>query len=177
MKDNQYYENAQLKRNLTKNDLNPEWTYFDEEEPIEDETVDPVSVARVIISTIIQASGGNTVKLQAIMAVFAGMSLRESGEVCGRSHEFVRLQINSLKEPYPELYEVLVDKKRFQVTSLVPIGKSKKWKVENEHTGKSLYLDNLFQYCKDNDLDYHRIIHRIRCNDGKYEHLTFTKNY
>ena len=111
--------------------------YFDEKEPEDNRTVFD---ARLIISTIISASKGNLHRLQAIMSLFAGLSLRESAEVCGKSHEYVRLVSKSIKDEFPELYSVLTNNVRDTVKSLIPIAGVHKWEVKNIKRNKELKI-------------------------------------
>ena len=122
--------------------------FFDEVE--KDEPRD-VYDCRLVLTTIIKASNGNLSKLQAIMCLFAGLSLRESADICGKSHEYVRLMALSIKEEHPDLYTVLTNNVRGTVDSLIPVGKSKKWKLTNMETNKTIYVSNLSKYCRDND--------------------------
>jgi hypothetical protein len=125
--------------------------YFDEKEEYKE--VRGVFDARLIISTIISASKGDMHRLQSIMSLFAGLSLRESAAICGKSHEYVRLVAKSIKEDYPELYEVITANVRGTVDSLIPLAGVHKWSIENEETGEIEYSSNLSQYCRDKGLN------------------------
>jgi len=82
MKNNPQFEFA-----LSGSFTNPDFIYFDED--IEDE--DTLLTARIVIVTLVDASKGSTTRLQALMCIFAGLTLRQAAEHCGKSYEWVRL--------------------------------------------------------------------------------------
>jgi len=171
MKDNDLYNWS-----LTQESTEPE-IYFDEKDEADEKYADSLLGARLVISMLIDASNNNTNKLQALMCIFAGMSLREAGSVCNKSYEYVRLQIESIKDSHKLLYNVLIDKTRYKVTSLIPMGKSKKWKIIDRDLDKTIYTDNLFGFCRDKSLQYSSVQNRIRCANGVYLNYTITKQF
>lgn len=157
--------------------------YFDD--PEEDEYdrpgADSAAGARIVISMLLQASGGNLVKLQALMCVFAGMTLREAAGQCGKSHEYVRLQIASIEEKCPHLHTVLVDSRhRYKVPALIPMG-SRKWTITNKDSNRTVYTDNLRQWCRDKKAVYHKVRYCIDNSCGNCNlsgtRFTITRNY
>lgn len=162
--------------------VDPDIFFDDEPEDTDRVASNSLTGARLIISTLIAASDGNMLKLQALMCVFAGMTLREVAEVCGKSHEYVRLQIKSVESTHPELYSVLVDTRyRYKVPSLVPVG-AEKWTIRNKASNRTVYSGNLRDWCRDKGYPYHKVRYRVDKADGVYraeDGLTFTitRNY
>lgn len=145
--------------------------FFDESESNERRLSDTPLGARIVVSQLIEASSGNTTKLQSLMCIFSGLSLREAAKHCDTSHEYVRIQVESIKDDFPALYSVLTDRDRFTVTSIIPIGKNKRWKITNLETKKTSYFDNLFRWCQKNGMSYSKIRHAMRCKDGFFRNL------
>lgn len=169
-KDNPLYSWA-----LTQASSEPD-IYFDE--PEESESPERFTVARLIISQLIQASGGDTIKLQSLMCIFAGMSLREAARQCGRSHECVRKHVLSIEDDYPALFEVLDNRNQHLITSLIPTCSAYKWRVTKGKKDK--YLNNLKGWCEKKNIPYQMLYHRIRRNDDNmvtYNGTTYKKNY
>lgn len=142
MNDNPAFEYAQSQASTEADHV-----YFDEDGPTQSEEFRILSITRHMISILVEASGGSMSKLQALMCVFAGMSFREAGTVCSRSHEWVRLQVISIKDVYPELYNVLVSPFR-SIKSLVPVGCPTKWTVEDTETGGVKHVDDLAKWVR-----------------------------
>lgn len=116
--------------------------YFDEEEE-EEELSETQDGARIIITMFVDASQGDPQKLYALMCIFAGMTLREASKICGQSHEWIRQHVKSVEKNYPELYKILVDRKRELVPSLVPQKHYYNWTVTDTETGKSYGINSL----------------------------------
>lgn len=120
--------------------------YFDEdEEPEEIERGDDI---RLVIATIVDASRGSTKRLQAIMCLFAGLSLREAATVCGRSHEYVRKTSLGIKESHPALYSVLTHQVRGTVKAIIPNSNQVGYAVEDITTGKSVCVRVLTEWSR-----------------------------
>jgi hypothetical protein len=146
----------------------PDFIYFDE---VNERDVvrmsDTEFGARKVISVLLSASEGDIIKLQALMCLFSGMTLREAAKVCNKSHEYVRLVTKSIKRSHPELYEVLINNK-YRVECLMPTV-STKWTIVNLNSNRKIYTDNLSSWCKKKKVKNHVIQWRLRKKNGVWE--------
>ncbi len=171
MDDNPQYLWAQT-QNLT-SPTSPEFIYFDEnDEEEEPEELKILKNTRLIITKIIEAAGKDSTRLHAFMCLFAGLSLREAGSICGISHEKVRLEVLKIKDTHTHLYQLLTSK-RWTVESLIP-RTSKKWKIENTKTGRIYTVDKLTDFCETHKYNYNSVKSSVSKN-GKYNIYNITK--
>ena len=145
----------------------PDFIYFDEDVEEEVRMSDTNFGARFVISTLLSASDGDIIKLQALMCLFSGMTLREAAKVCNKSHEFVRLVTNGIKLSHPELWAVLVDNK-YRVQCLSPTVATK-WTIINLNSNRKVYTDNLSSWCQKKKVKNHVIQWRLRKKDGIWQ--------
>lgn len=145
----------------------PNFIYFDEQESEEQERLSDTTLgARLIISMLLNASEGNLTKLHALLSVFSGQTLREAGKTIGKSHEYVRLVVESIKGDYPELHGVLTENK-YKVETLVP-KMTKKWSIINLNSNRTHFCDSLLKWCEEQNIPYHIIRNRIEKKNGYY---------
>jgi len=161
MKDNPSFEWA--KNHIA---YSPDFIFFDEQDEIQEKMSDTTLGARLIISQLLSASDGNLTKLHALLCIFSGQTLRESGKTIGKSHEFVRLAVESIKTDYPELHGVLTDN-RYKVDALIP-KHTKKWTIKNLDSNRTEFCDSLLAWCEDKNIQYHIIRNRLEEKDGIY---------
>ena len=162
--------------------IEPNFIYFDEKQN-EDEIErlsDTTLGARLIISMLLNASEGNLTKLHALLCVFSGQTLREAGKTIGKSHEYVRLVVESIKGDYPELHGVLTENK-YKVETLVP-KMTKKWSIINLKSNRTHFCDSLLKWCEEQNIPYHVIRNRIEKKNGFYlddegNNFKIRKNY
>jgi hypothetical protein len=157
-----------------------DFIYFDEEDEKEKVRMsDTIFGARTVISTLLSASKGNLVKLQALMCMFSGMTLREAAKVCCKSHEYIRLVTESIKISHPELYMVLIDN-RYSIECLIPVAATK-WTVININSNRKVYTNMLSAWCRKKKVAYHVIQDRLRRCEGIWKdgenHYQIKRNY
>lgn len=121
--------------------------YFDDPEPEERETP-AVDGLRLVFSMLISAAGGDIHRLHVYMAMFAGMSLREAGRQCGRSHEYCRKAALRLQASHPALYAIMTAPNRHVVTAIVPTGNACRWAIHDAATGKTEHMESLIGWPK-----------------------------
>jgi hypothetical protein len=133
----------------------PDFIYFDEQENEDHGRLsdNPLS-ARLIISMLLSASQNNL------------LTLREAGAQIGKSHEYVRLVVESIKKDFPELYGVLTENK-YKVETLVP-QLSKKWTIINLNSNRTYFCDSLLKWSEEQNIPYHVIRNRVEKKDGYY---------
>ena len=158
-----------------------DFIYFDEKENEDQERLSDTTIgARLIISMLLNASEGNLTKLHALLSVFSGLTLREAGKQIGKSHEYVRLVVESIKEDYPELYGVLTNNK-YKVETLVP-KMTKKWSIINLNSNRTYFCDSLLKWSEEQNIPYHVIRNRVEKKNGYYlddegNNYKITRNY
>jgi len=147
--------------------------YFDE--PKAPEVSKRSDGVRLVMATIIDASNGNTKKLQAIMCLFAGLSLRESSVICSRSHEWVRKVSIGIERSHPELYGVITNNVRGTVQCLIPSVKRVEYVIKDTNDDTQVVVANLSKWCRDNDYKYGNASMSLSCGYKFLSRYVITK--
>jgi len=152
--------------------------YFDEKKQTENRR-ENIGDTKIIISLFLDASKGNPIKLVALLSLFAGGTLREAAEISGKSHEYIRLKLEEIKDTHSSLYHILKNNKNY-VDSIMP------YKIEHKYTSfdklsqKYKNFDNLVKFCKDKKLKYNYVKDAI-CHSKDYmveiQNLIIKRNY
>lgn len=134
------HDNAMYEYQLTQQSTEPD-IYFDEHERVDD-IKRAIPYLRILFAQFIKASDGDMNKLQTIMCLFSGHSLREVSQFNKKSHESNRAVLESIKNTYPQLYEI-IKSQRYKVKSITPKLKQYRFTVYDRESGKTLYFKKL----------------------------------
>lgn len=158
--------------------VDADFVYFDENKDGEDdrEFSQNINNVRAMLMLFIKASGNNQKKLSVLMQLFAGFSLRECGERVGMSHEYCRIQLESIKEEYPLLYHSIKEQ-NYIIENIAPELKLTKWTLIDTVTEKNKNFNSLLLYCKKDTTKYWGLYNSCRKNTLYQNRFKIIKNW